>query len=721
MSERTNTVRYFLNSKEFGKKLVGDIEKPILAGGNKYTLTDKGYFSVEGTSQVVMRQEGYEYLFGIRKVYGANVKVDFITEVKDDRSLSESWTRRPTLKVNMYTLSFEEDKDNLSVSCDLVTEGDLKAIEAGFEDDFDIVGVDAPEMDYVTVRHEPRRIVKKSRFIGSTITVNAEDDQGKTARAIPLELDYSSDKEFIGEVSNVIANSVNDTYASQSFSGNMFIQNAPRDLLYTVNGLVEIETMRRSDGGAFTIDLVRFSGGGDRNFEEVITNLASGNTGDAVGTITSVNFNDYKLIVNEGDSIGLLTLSEGDDGGVSFLYWEYKTTENTFFELVTETPYPVTYSKAIRPRTAFRQLSRIILSQEKYEFVSAIFGPGGIHENKLLVHGTWLRNMPEVLNEGTTEERRVQANLSLETLYGGYSLLEPLRYDVPFYKGSFVFTVGAFKEIQQNFKGVPITSIREPSKLVEVSAKGRDVLGENHYRTVKIGSETSGSNYGAVNNLFSTSGFASWSTPHVESEGAYEVLSKVRTGAEDVEVQRQFQFSDNPDEDGESDDDWFIIDAEEIDGEFVARKWDYYYEEIPTGVYSPETNYNWPFAPVEMLRAHSYKINAGLIDIPGAELTNPTGNCTLSLITKKVGEARITSNEAISNDFFDKPRIELLLVGFETPITPEIIEALEGETQGVDNKFGIVEIMYNGKLLKGRLFEATTDEIAKFKIIQASI
>lgn len=724
MSERTDRVRFFLDSRQLGRRAIEDISNLEAVGADKYALTEQGHFTIQNTARIIMRGEGYKYLLGIFEVYGPTTRVDFIMEAKDDTSPEEPWVRRPVLRVNMYTLSFDEQTDNPSVSCDLVRSGDLATITAGFRDEFDITGVDAPPLQYVNLRLDPRKIERKSRFINSTVTVNAEDDQGKTARAVPLELDYSSDQQFIGEISNVLANSVNDTYAKLAFSGNVFIQNAPRDLEYILNGTIEIETVRRSDGGAFTMDLVRYSGGEDRNFEEIVLQMASGNTGAAVGTRTSYTFNDYPLVVNAGDSIGIMTLSEGDDGGVSFLYWEYITTENTFLELVTETPYPVTYTKALKPFEAFKAMGRLLTADPDYGFASTIFGPGGRHEDKLLVHGTWLRNMPQTVNEGTDEERRIQALLSLQDLYGAYSLTEPLRYDVPFVNKEHIFTVGAFKDIQQNFTGIRITSFEPPRAeglprpLQEVSEKERDVLGENFYRSVKLGSETSGSNYGQVNNLFSTAGYAEWSTPHKESEGQYEVLTEFRTGAEDIEIQRQFQYSENPDQDGEYDNDWFLVDAKKVGDEYVVKTWQDYFSEIPTGVYSPETNYNWFFSPVEILRRHGYKINVGMYNMQGSTLTNPSGNCNLSLVTRRPSEVAITANRPFPVSLLEKPRIKPMMVNFAAVMTPEILEALSGDVRGVDNKAGLVEVLYNSEVIKGRLFEATTEKIGKFKIIQ---
>ena len=718
MSERTNNVRFFLVSTVLGKEPIGEIENFEDSTGDTYSLQEEGHFEMERNSTVTLFQQGYEYLKTVRSIEGPSAKVQLIKEVKDDMTLEENWKVESDPHINMYSLSFNEEDDNLSVTCELIQGGDLKKIKSSFDDEFDITGIGMPELPFVNLRLDPLVIPKRTRFINSNIEVQARDDQGATARAVALELDYTSERQFIGEVSNTLANSSGGNYAKLTTSGNTIITNAPRELVYVLNGTVSIEIVNRALSGSFKMDLVRYSGGAERDFEEII--LPLGNTDPTVlGGIISYTFTDYELLVNEGDSIGIMTLSDTSFGGSVIL--TYKTTEDTDLRLFSDTPFPTTRSKALKPFDFFKHMGSIVTEDPDYNFESSIFGPGGRHENKLMVHGTWLRNMPQTINEGEDDERRLQANISLEDLYGTYQILEPLRYDVIKYKGKSTFTVGAFRDIQQNFTGVRIGETRDKFRLIPVSSKTRDVIGDNYFRKIKLGSETSGSNYGSINNLFSICGYAEWNTQHAENDSEYEFTTNTRTGAEDIEVQRQFQYKDNPDIDGEADDDWFLVDAEFNGVEYVTKGWERYYDEEPTGVYSSETVYNWPFAPVELLRGHSYKISPALQQDLDGFLLNPRGNCNLSLKTRKVDEPEIVSNEPFPNSLLEKPRIKLDLLSFEVVMNQEIRDALRGQTQGVDNKAGLVEILYQGNIIKTRLFEAKLDKEASMKVIEAFI
>lgn len=721
MSERADNIRFFLDSKEFGKVRIGDIASYRNVGGDTYKLEDEGYFSVSRKGRITMYEKGYEYLLGVLLAHGPSTKVKLITEKKSDLSLDEPWTVISDPFINLYTLDFNEEQDNNSVDVELVQGGDLKIFKESFDDEFDVVGPNVPELPYVNVRLDARSIIKRSRFINSLVEAEAPKDQGDTARALPLELDYTSEPQFIGEVSNFLANSAGGGYADLTTSGNCFITNAPRDLVYTLSGKIILEKTMRSFGGSFArMDLVRYSGGQDTEYNEIIQPMGSFNPSNTTDIYIEYDFNDFELVVNAGDSIGIMVLTDAVDLGP--LVFKFKSAEGTYLDLKTDTPYPVTYTKAVKPFDMFRHLGRIIKSDPEYRFFSSVFGPGGRHENKLLIHGTWLRNMPQVLNEGEEDERRLQANLSLEDLFEAYSILEPMRYDVlESYKGKPAFTVGAFKDIQQNFTAIRIGDTTDKFRLVEVNEKARSVIGENYYRKVKIGSNTSGGNYGAVNNLYSMCGYGEWKTKHRDSSGEYEATTDFRTGAEDIEVQRQFQFADNPDLDGDYDNDWFLFDAKWNGVEYEAVRWQDYFSEKPTNVYSPDTNYNWCFMPTELLRGHGYKINVGFYPDTSGFLVDPTGNCDLSVKTKRAGEDYITGNMPFPVSLLEKPRISPLMVEFEFPVNEELLQQLRGVTNGVDNKFGLIEIKYKGVSLKGRLFEATTDKIAKFKIIQSTI
>lgn len=717
MSERANNVRFYLISQEFGKQ---DLDPDGIKDfknipGDTYALEERGYYSVNKSSKVTLLQKGYEYLLGMILAHGPSKKVRFIIEKKDDTNIVQNWVRTSDTYVDMYSLAFDEESDNRSVSCTLINGGDQKIMDASFEDEFDVVGPDVPELPFVQVRFEPRLIFRRSKLsVADDLEIPSSPlTGGNPFSVVPVNIDFSSDTNISG-AGGITLYGVREASGNTSlnFPGGCFyfVADRNRTLNVNFNGTFSVNgTLGTGDRIEFF--LMVFDEGEDLNFVRTESVYRTQQLSTPGGGPFSFNEN-IEVDVLEGQSLAFVVkVFNLENYVVKIPAMSVITTEDSTFRATT--------AKAVKPFDMFQHLGGIVMGDPQYKFASEIFGPGGRHENKLLVHGTWLRNMPQILNEGEDDERRLQANLSINTLFEGYSLLEPLRTEMVTLDGEPTFNVDPFKTIQQNFTGVKIGQSMPDFKLIKVSVKSREVLGGNYFRKIKIGSETSGSNYGEVNNLYSICGYCEWSSPHTDSDGEYEVVSDIRTGAEDIELQRQLQYEDNPDVDAERDDDWFLVDAMRNGGEYVVKGWEHYYEEAPTNVYSAETNYNWPFAPVELLRGHGFKVNAGLKQVDDEYLKNPTGNCNLSLTTKKADEQAITSNAKFPISVLEKPRIRPMMVKCQFPMNDEILAQLRGKTSGVDNKAGLTEIAYGEEIIKGRIYEITTNETAELQLIQA--
>lgn len=719
MTELSDHIRYYLADDSGDRVLIEEIKDFRQIGGDEYSLEQEGHFTVEKRAKATLLEAGYTYLLGKLLAEGVNANVRLQTYEKDDRTFNQDWKLTSEVTINMLTLVFHEESDAPSVEVELVQDNLLKLIGSRFDDEFDVTAESLPELPYVNIRHKARQILKRSRFKANEQTVEMRRDGGNTARAVLLDLEFSSE-DHVGGVYNYLANSAGGGYATLSTPGNTFISNCPRDLVYRINGKVRVDIVDRAQSGSFLrMDLVRYRDGEDTIYDEIILAMDSTSPTNSNGFVEHEFFN-YELQVGAGESIGIMLLSDSDDlSGVGIL--SVATDPSTNFTIETDTPFQSTYSKAVRPEDMFRHMARVATDRPELAFATTLFAPGQIHENKLLVHGTWLRNMPQVLNEGEEDERRLQCELSLADLFEGYGILEPLRWDGVRAQGKETFVVGAERDIQQNFTGIRLGETTDAFRLIEPKKKARNVVGDNYYGSIKLGSTTSGSNYGEVNNLYSMCGNAKWGTVNRLSDSVYERTTDFHTGAEDIELERQKQWQDYPDIDTENQNDWFLIDCKKEGSEYTPREWQDIYSARPKNIYSADTNYNWAFAPVELLRGHGYKIAAALAEHPNDSLGTPVGECTLSLITQRAGEPEIKSSDPFPHSLFDKPRVRLMAHEFEIPITQDIVDQLRGETQGVDNKFGLIEFLWRGEVVKGRMIEASTDNRAKFKLIQAKL
>lgn len=675
---------------------------------------DYFYYQTKKNGKIEVTGTGYDLLRKIFVLYGIRPDVRLIVDVKDDMKASEDWKTVTNVGVDLSSLDFNDDEGTAAFN--VKTGGLLDLLEKRFDDEYDIIpdesvdGTALSALKTVNVRLDARQILKRSRLVIDDGTeIEPVDDSGSTATGLPFKVDYKSESHIV-EVLSKNMNSSGGDWATLTSPSGVFILNCPRDITYTVNGKVKIRITQAMPGD-FDLDMVFFEGGEDLTYK---SKVSLGSTDPAgLGNEIEYTFTDYPLEVLEGESVGIGTLT--DSGGPGNI--KYEIVETSLI-LQTDDLYPVTYTKAIRPFDLFDRLVAKIKGKEGL-FNSSIFGPGGAYENMLLVHGTWLRGMPEVLNEGEDDERRVQASISLKTAYEAYGILEPLRYDADLVGLSEKFYIGTKKEMYQNFTGVKIGETREKFALIQVADLMYKAMGDMFYGKIKIGSNTSGSEYGEVNNLYSMCGNATWNTINDNSDSVYEATTDVRTGAEDVELQRQKQYSLNPDQDADYDNDWFLLDCKKAGSSYELKKWADYYSQIPTKVYSAATNYNWPFTPARLLLGHGWDIRAGL-DNPqyiNDSIRFISSNCASSLITKVSGEDALSEDGPIPHSILEAARVAPMSVEFSHPVSQEILDMVRDK----DNLKGMVQFKTKGGVEYGRLNKVDTNGDGKWTVVQAKI
>lgn len=737
MTERTDNYRFYLTSETaLGTRLIEeprDFDKNSLV----YELNEQGrYFSKSRDEQLTLLESGRDYLLTALELYGPDTEVRLITKVKDDRPLEdgfgEYWKTISNVGVDLYTLNLEEETDNQQVSVDLITGGVIKRIESRFKDEYDLTantfvndlgGIESTDLDFKTICLEPRRIFRRSRIrvtneqgpltVVSTDTLFAPNNEQPFS--IPLlDIILDSDAENFQTSQWAEMPTVGGTYAQVVNPFHFFYYNSDRPREISINSRVKFSVEGLPINTDIRVDLVKFEGGTNTTFKEFVT-LAGpfqAETGLEVDfSWDTSDLPDNFLVLDTGESLALTVFVEFGVGAFQITF-----DRDTYLEVNEDSDFPATTTKGIRVYEAFRKLADL----QGIEFNSSLFGPNGKYYDLFLMHGTWIRNVPILINQGRLDERRVQSALSLEDLWEAVNMVIPCKYDQIFEDGINKFYVGDELETQRDYISL---SLRDNNgTLQEVSEKKRNVLTDNYYGLCEIGSNTSGENYEEVNNLFSPQGKAQWVTPNKNSDKIYERTTDFRTGSEDIELQRIQQYSEESDKDAARDNDWFFIDCKEStkdNCDYEPKKWQDFFEEEPTNVFDPDSAYNWIFRPSSLLFNHSWKIAPAIWYANGTErafLEFVSSNCNSSLTTKEPGLNAITEDQNIyygttGDSRFKRPTVRLMAVDFRTVLTQDLVERLEGE------KNGLVEYLFKGERKVGRLIKATAE--GTFTLIEA--
>ena len=177
--------------------------------------------------------------------------------------------------------------------------------------------------------------------------------------------------------------------------------------------------------------------------------------------------------------------------------------------------------------------------------------------------------------------------------------------------------IEAYSYTQQGFIGVRYGNQGDSGfEYTPASDVERNVLGDNFFSTITIGSSKGGDKYEEVYGLQSIQGQAEYGTVNKNSESKYSVLSPFRLGDIDVELPRRKPFSAFPDEDTRYDSDKIVLDCKILNGTYYIKKWDDSFADPPTGLYDYDSAYNLEHTPARFILKHGSIINSGLYHYP---------------------------------------------------------------------------------------------------------
>lgn len=728
-----NDVEYALISKSQGRVV---IEEPIgydKGNGNIYERDSKSKgFIVKKSDSLQFYGKGFDALLTQTSTKGISEDMALEKIEKDRTRLDEEWRTFPLNYLDLGTLEEEEKDGGTGVATVKTTEGGIKKIvDSKYSDELDLTAVtdidggEIPPLSTETILLEPKELLLVSEMEvedGTEIAAVVSGPDGLNARSIPFKFKTNSDQDNLTNVPDVLLSAVSGDYTdlSSDKGPNVFLLASETDKIITLNGKVKVVQSGTPHPGSFTLDLITFSGGVDFTYKGKV-NLDSCNP-NVTGDICEFSFSNYKINVLAGESLAIATLSDTSDG-IRFTVQETNITirENSGqFETASN-------AKALTYKQALERLLYMV-NGEPIEVRSDLLETGELSED-LITNGFWIRQFPDIIDEGTDEERKIQFKTSIGNLIEHLEALVPVAWWVEGNSNEEIFRIETLKYTQQNFIGVPFSKKSGSKQIYPQASKiKRKTLGDNFYSKIELGSQKGGDGYEEIHGLKSVSGRATFSTINKKNDSTYSKLSPYTLGDVDIELPRRKPYEFFSQEDTKYDSIISCIRAKNVGGKWYLKKWQDYFESAPTGVFSVNSAYNLELTPARILLNHGFMIKAGLYHHNDSNIVFAESNCNSSLITKKTGEDelrespdKITGAGVIPVSRLENPRVRPKTVDLTLQVTQEIEDYITGKTDGVPNVFGLVAINTGQTIEYFRMIKTDANDEGKHKFVEAFI
>lgn len=724
----SNNVDYKLISSTLGRV---SIPEPINYNDGIRNIYErdkdsKGFLKTK-SNNLEFYNEGRELL--IRQYASKGIAEDIILQrnVKSRYRLDERWRTVTETYLDLGELEYDDNTASLKA-----TQGGMyKILDSKKSDELDLLydksikGDEIGQLQRVSVPVDGRKILRISKMNvedGTLTKAVVTGADGLNARTPPFYVEVNSDSDHINSNFSDQLSADNGTYAgtlSLDKTGNVWYYNADLDTELTLNGRIELRIEPgHANSGTLTMDIVKYRNGVDLNNSYIHETLTAGNP-NIENNVIYYDFVDYRLPVNQGESVAFGVLTDTTDG----VWYKWYNTE---IEVREDSVYPASMVPCVTYKTLGERLVARITGQTD-AFYSSTMESGGIWEGHLVTQGFWARNFPDIIQEGTDEERKIQFSTSLDDFLSHLYAIRPIAWWVETVGNKERMRVELLTYTQQNFVGIKYADIYEDeygkkkTTYIQPSSKiKRKTLKDNFYKTIILGSDLGGDNYEEVSGLQSISGRASWSTVNNKSEAEYEYLSPYRLGDVDLELPRRKPFSEFPDVDTQYDSDFMVLDCKIVGNGYYLKKWqDYGFAQAPRNIYDVDTAFNLEFTPANFFLNHSSEINVGLYHYPIGNVYFNSSNCNSSFESQLTGEDLLRQDAPIPHSRLEKPRIRPVSVDFDLEVSDELEETIIGTTNGIPNWFGVVTVDTGNGIEYFRLVKVDTNKEGKHKLVEA--
>lgn len=444
----------------------------------------------------------------------------------------------------------------------------------------------------------------------------------------------------------------------------------------------------------------------------------NGNGGGGIQEFTFSNTLSEEFILQEGESLAfILSITEPISGGANYITLEkndIRIEEDSFFEATT--------TKAILAHELGQRLTEIITGKSDAFYSEALgrtdigYSEDGPASLLAVTHGMWIRGFDKD-PEGDIKNKYKPIKTSFKEFIETISGVHNLSWGIE--KKGFTERVRVEEKSFFYNKNITIKLPRKPKSIKRSEAP------EYYHSKLEIGYDKGGE-YEEAMGLDEYNAKSTFSTTIDKITSAFEIVLKYRADKYGLEFCRRKPKKYYPNEDTKYDQDKFILDLKRFFNSFKERLWSDDFEQLPSGVYSPETATNLRFSPVNILLRHGWEIATGLIKYPQDYIVFGSSTANAKLKTKLNGKPEFAENGDIQNSQLPRARFAPEWIEFEHPIDHDIAQQINGRTQingkWIQNHYGMVEfINENNKKEYGFLFQVKFSEKGTWKLLKVHI
>lgn len=719
-----NDTEYYLSSKSRARTRIPEPINHDEGNRNIYERDkdSKGFLTTK-TNDLEFTGEGAEFL--INQFYTKGVAEDVLMEreIKSDDRVDERWRSTIPVYLGMKELEYTEKVGGSNVAKTKAVEGGLKKlIDARKDDEIDLkTTVDSFGNTIPTLQTENILLESRQIFLRSVLSVEDGTEIGVlnsgdnlNARAIPFQVDINSDRSNIDNALGDKLAAVSGNYANLGLDvfGNCFLTDSDTDKKLTINGKVKVTLIDGGSFGTMKMDLNIYSDGRDFIYDSDRSIPLVAAKPVTLGNTMEFTFNDFEVDLIKGDSLAVAMLST--ENGIRY---EVSETEITITE---DSLFPATNCKCLTYKQVINRLLHIITGTDNL-LVSDLLTTGELSTD-LLTNGFYIREFPDIINEGTDEERKIQFNVSLQQVFDHIEALLPKAWWVENVGNQEKLFLEPYSYTQRNEVTIKFGEEDSSGRTVYVEASDikRKAEGKLFFGKVELGSEKGGDDYEEVEGLRSINGKATYATINKNSEEVYSKLSPFRLGDIDIELPRRKPYSLYPEEDTRYDSDIMCIRAKKIGNQYYLKRWQDTFSQVPTGLYRPDSAYNLDITPAQLLvYSHSSNIATAVYHYPNEKIIFSSSNCNSAYSSKRIGQDLIKEDEPISNSRLDVPTIKPVTIECTAQITQAIEDKITGKTDGVYNWFGRMALKTGTEIEYVRLMKADPNKEGKLKVIES--